>query len=79
MGDKRVPWYLKAIVYGAIAYVISPFDLLPDYLIPVLGYIEDLFIFYFSLKFLISHSPSSVVREYVKIIDEEKRRKKWKE
>ena len=79
MGDKRVPWYLKALVYGAIAYVVSPIDILPDYLLPLWGYAEDLVIFYFSLKILIKYSPPSVVREYVKIIDSEKRRKRWKE
>ncbi len=78
MGDKRVPWYLKALVYFGIVYVISPFDLLPDYLLPVFGYIEDMVILYYMIKLLIKHSPQDVVREYVKIIDEEKRRKKWK-
>ncbi len=79
MGDKRVPWYLKALVYGAIAYVISPIDILPDYLIPLLGYVEDIIILYFALKVLIKYSPPSVVREYIKIIDAEKRKKRWKE
>jgi len=75
MGDRRVPWYLKALVYGVIIYTISPFDLLPDYLIPIFGYVEDIFLFYIVIKLLIKYSPRDVVREYVKIIDQSKRRR----
>src|SRR5690349_12771117 len=34
--DSRVPWVLKLIPLGAVAYVISPIDLIPD-IIPILG------------------------------------------
>ena len=78
LSDRRVPWYLKAMVYGAIVYLISPIDILPDYLLPVFGYVEDIFILYIVIKLLIKYSPTDVVREYVRIIDEQKRRNKWK-
>ncbi len=78
LSDRRVPWYLKALVYGAVLYLVSPIDILPDYLLPGFGYIEDIFILYIVIKLLIKYSPSDVVREYVRIIDEQKRRRRWK-
>jgi uncharacterized membrane protein YkvA (DUF1232 family) len=39
--DPRVPWYVKALAAGLMAYALSPIDLIPDF-IPVLGYLDDL-------------------------------------
>lgn len=38
--DPRVPWYAKAIALLVVAYALSPFDLIPDF-IPVIGYLDD--------------------------------------
>jgi uncharacterized membrane protein YkvA (DUF1232 family) len=35
-----VPWFTIAAIGGALLYVISPFDLIPDF-IPGLGYLDD--------------------------------------
>jgi uncharacterized membrane protein YkvA (DUF1232 family) len=41
--DPRVPWDAKALAFCVVAYVLSPIDLIPDF-IPVLGYGDDLII-----------------------------------
>lgn len=41
--DPRVPWYAKAMALTTAAYAFSPIDLIPDF-IPVLGYVDELFI-----------------------------------
>ena len=41
--DPRTPWYAKAVAFLTIAYAFSPIDLIPDF-IPILGYLDDLFI-----------------------------------
>lgn len=41
--DPTVPWYAKAFAALVVAYAVSPIDLIPDF-VPVLGYIDDLFI-----------------------------------
>lgn len=41
--DPRVPWYAKAMALVAVAYALSPIDLIPD-VIPLLGYLDDLII-----------------------------------
>jgi uncharacterized membrane protein YkvA (DUF1232 family) len=38
--DPRVPWYAKAFVLMIAAYVVSPIDLVPDF-IPALGQVDD--------------------------------------
>jgi len=73
--DKRVPFYLKLLVYGAIAYIVSPFDLLPDFLIPFIGFFEDIIIAIFCLIGLVKLSPPEVVEEHVKIINIENKQR----
>lgn len=36
----QTPWLAKAIAAVAVAYALSPIDLIPDF-IPVLGYLDD--------------------------------------
>lgn len=73
--DKRVPFYLKLLVYGAIAYVLSPYDLIPDFLVPFLGYFEDILIGVACLIGLVKGSPPEVVAEHVKVIDMENKQR----
>jgi uncharacterized membrane protein YkvA (DUF1232 family) len=37
----RTPWYAKALAAFLAAYLLSPIDLIPDF-IPVVGYLDDL-------------------------------------
>ena len=38
--DSRTPWLPKIICMLAVAYALSPIDLIPDF-IPVLGFLDD--------------------------------------
>ena len=38
--DKRTPWFAKALGVLVLVYLISPIDIIPDF-IPVLGWIDD--------------------------------------
>jgi uncharacterized membrane protein YkvA (DUF1232 family) len=38
--DKGTPWFAKLLGVLVLAYLISPIDLVPDF-IPVLGWIDD--------------------------------------
>ncbi len=40
---KETPWYAKVVAGVAVAYALSPIDLIPDF-IPVLGYLDDILI-----------------------------------
>jgi len=73
--DKRVPFYLKLFVYGAILYILSPFDLLPDFLVPFLGFFEDIIIAILCLTGLVKLSPPEVVKQHVKAVDIENKQR----
>ncbi len=60
--DPRVPWYAKAAAGGAAAYVMSPVDVVPDFL-PVLGQLDDVWIVVKALKFLLRESGQELLEE----------------
>ena len=67
--DKRVGLWPKTILALAAIYVISPIDLLPDMLIPILGFAEDILILFLVLKAFVRLSPPEVVWEHVRAIE----------
>ncbi len=60
--DPRVPWYAKLVVFCVAAYVLSPIDLIPDF-IPVLGYADDLIIVPLGIALAIKMIPAEVMEE----------------
>jgi uncharacterized membrane protein YkvA (DUF1232 family) len=58
-GDFLISKSNLAIIIGAILYVVSPIDAIPD-VIPVLGWIDDMSILGFALT-----KVQSVIKEYV--------------
>ena len=61
--DPRVDPLDKLLVGGAIAYVVMPFDLIPD-VIPFIGQVDDVFVLVLALRRLISHAGMPVVRDH---------------
>ena len=60
--DKRVPLGKKAFLTAVLAYVISPIDIIPDF-IPFVGYTDDLFLVIFALDNLLNNVKDNVVIE----------------
>jgi len=60
--NSRTPWYAKAIALITLAYALSPIDLIPDF-IPVLGYLDDLFIVPAGIALSIRLIPAEVLEE----------------
>lgn len=61
--DARVPTAEKALFLGAIVYVISPIDLIPD-IFPFIGQVDDLYVVALTLLRLVNRTDESVVREH---------------
>ena len=61
--DRRVATIDKVLVGAAIAYIIAPIDLIPDW-IPFLGEVDDVFLLVTALQRLISNAGRSVVTQY---------------
>ncbi len=58
--DPRTPWYAKALAAFIIGYVLSPVDLIPDF-IPVIGYLDDLIIVPAGITILIKIMPKEIL------------------
>ena len=67
-GDSRVPLHLKGILIFALIYTISPFDLIPDFLIPIIGQIDDIIVLILASKYFLKNCPPDVVEEHVQNI-----------
>ena len=61
--DKRVPTAEKALLLGAIVYVISPLDLIPD-VIPFVGEVDDLYLVALTVIRLLNRAPTTAIREH---------------
>jgi uncharacterized membrane protein YkvA (DUF1232 family) len=61
--DPRVPRGSKVLVGFAIVWVISPIDLLPEFL-PVIGPLDDVIVVALVLRHLVKRAGPEVVREH---------------
>ena len=64
MGDRRVNFLLKLIPVAAIAYVVSPIDLIPNAVVPIVGALDDAAVFWLGITLFESLCPEEVVREH---------------
>jgi uncharacterized membrane protein YkvA (DUF1232 family) len=62
MLDKRVPGSRKVLLGFAVAYVVSPIDLVPDF-IPVISRLDDLAAMVIALDLLLEGVPREVLIE----------------
>ncbi len=60
--DNRTGWLPKLIILVAILYLLSPIDIIPDF-IPVLGYLDDLVIVPLLINLAINLLPKPVLEE----------------
>ena len=77
LADSRTPLAAKLLAALSLGYLLSPIDLIPDF-IPVLGLLDDLLIVPLLLTLTLKLIPAAVLndlrqREQV----QEKLRKKW--
>lgn len=61
--DRRVSRLDKLLVGAAIAYVIMPVDLIPDF-IPFLGQVDDVYLVMLALQRLIAHAGRPVLEDH---------------
>jgi len=57
--DERTPWYAKLTSISSVVYLLSPIDLLPD-MIPLAGYVDDLFVVPFLVNIATRLLPADV-------------------
>jgi len=61
--DRRTPILAKLVAGAVAAYVLSPIDLIPDF-IPILGYIDDLVIVPLGILLAVHLIPPPLMQEF---------------
>ncbi|MGE5072300.1 MAG: YkvA family protein [Anaerolineae bacterium] len=74
IGDKRVNPWLKVIPIAGLAYLVSPLDIIPDIMLPVIGELDDAAILWLTNYLFIELCPPDVVEEHVKALGANLRR-----
>jgi uncharacterized membrane protein YkvA (DUF1232 family) len=63
IGDPRVPFGSKVLVAAALLWLISPIDLVPEF-IPVLGPLDDVIVVGLVLRHLVKRAGPIVVQDH---------------
>ena len=59
---ERTPWVTRVLLGAALAYAVSPIDLIPDWL-PVVGHLDDIVIVPLLIWLAVRFVPPGVVEE----------------
>ena len=62
MIDKRVPAKRKLMVGGIVAYMMMPFDIIPDF-IPIIGHVDDLVLVVMGLNMVLNDTDPKVLAD----------------
>jgi uncharacterized membrane protein YkvA (DUF1232 family) len=68
IGDRRVSPWLKVIPVAGLLYLISPLDIIPDIMLPVIGELDDAAILWLTNYLFIELCPPEIVNEHVKAL-----------
>lgn len=74
MANPRVPMKFKLLIPGALIYLISPIDLIRDF-IPIIGHFDDILIIIAAITFFIGQASKSILLEANKKNKTEKEKK----
>jgi len=64
MGDKRVNFFLKLLPVGALIYLVSPIDLIPGAVLPIIGALDDAVVLWLGATLFVALCPEEVVQEH---------------
>ena len=63
LDDPRIPLHVKILALLIVAYIISPIDIIPDF-IPVLGLLDEVILVPIMLSFTVRFIPDEIRQEY---------------
>ena len=61
--DDRIPKWIRGGLVGTAAYLVLPFDVIPDW-IPVLGQLDDIVVMTVGVRMLLRRVPEDVLNEH---------------
>jgi uncharacterized membrane protein YkvA (DUF1232 family) len=62
--DKRINVFLKILPVASLVYLVSPIDMLPGMVVPVVGALDDAAIIWIGTSLFISLCPEDIVNEH---------------
>ena len=65
MADNRVSFFLKLLPVASLAYLISPVDLAPGVVFPVIGVLDDAAILWIGTNLFVELCSPAVVKEHM--------------
>jgi uncharacterized membrane protein YkvA (DUF1232 family) len=68
IGDRRVNPFLKLLPVVAAIYIISPLDLIPGAVLPIIGALDDAAVFWLGTTLFVTLCPDDVVQEHSKAL-----------
>ena len=68
LGDRRVSFLLKLLPVAAAIYVISPVDLIPNAVLPVIGALDDALVIWLGTTLFLELCPSAIVQEHAEAL-----------
>lgn len=72
--DPEVSWILKLIPIFALVYLISPYDLIPDFLFPGIGEIDDIVVLVFAVSLFNRLAPVDRIKAHLNEMDAGRRK-----
>ncbi|MGH7492540.1 MAG: YkvA family protein [bacterium] len=63
--DPRVSFSGKLMFGLALAYLISPLDLIPDFVFPIVGHMDDLGVLLAGVRYLMRQTPPPILEEHL--------------
>ncbi len=67
--DKRVNVFLKFLPIASLVYLVSPIDMLPGMVVPVIGALDDAAIIWIGTSLFISLCPENIVQEHTHALE----------
>ena len=64
MGDRRINFLLKLLPIAAAIYVVSPVDLIPGMVLPVIGALDDAAVIWLGTTLFVTLCPAEIVQEH---------------
>jgi len=65
MGDNRVSFFLKLLPIASLAYLISPVDLVPGVVLPVIGVLDDAAVLWIGSTLFVELCSPVIVKEHM--------------